>query len=854
MFYIYANGKSIYQPMDNSLSLISPKLTLEMGKAGSLQFQIPPSNKYYNALNQLTTVVTVELDDVEIFRGRVLTNNRSFNKVRTIYCEGNLAYLVDSVQKGEKFEGKAHDLFRKIIAAHNARVEAGKRFTVGTINIENRDVLLAGKSDDIQDAETGKFDYRQIALNSIADEWQTSFDYIESCLIDYIGGYLRTRTQNGTTYIDLITDYGSTAVQEIEFGKNMLDFTEEVSAEDIFTVLIPLGDENLTIESVNNGSDELVDADAVARYGRIVKTHVFDGVTEPSTLLENGQRYLASNVNIPATITVKAVDFHLVDRNISGIYLGDKVHVNSAPHGMLEYLTCTRIGYDMENPANNTYTFGTPRQSLTERYRKDKKKVEKSGSKGGSAGGGTAENVADEAQKKIDEFFDAWINVNPEAGHIDLGTLYEKYSNDRTILKNQVGIDLDAPSGQLNIKNLREELDEATNAITKQAARIDLINDETGAKIDLVASWAREIEDLEASHYASLTVRADENESAIEGKADKFLVESIQTVLNATKQELTETRDVLTKTCGIIMDTSGANANINISTLKSQVDADGKLVQETSTKIDAVSSSLQSLVTLEAKHHAEQGDKIAAVEVKADKNASAITLKADTTTVNSKISTINSKITTINSDIVQINADVEGIRKLIADEIEATKGDISWMKTKTLTSDVGVYAPYIRASKQMTVEGKTVATESYVTTTLANYATKSWVEEKGYMTSLPSAISVTSVKASEKMTIGVQLVATQYWCMTTKKFATQDWVLDQLANYSKTTHSHAWSAITGKPSSFTPTKHRHSISFSIANGHTHQYQRTSGGTKYTTTGVSTNATHSVSTNTGYYPA
>ena len=48
MFYIYANGKSIYQPMDNNLSLIQPKLTLEMGKAGSLQFQIPPSNQYYN--------------------------------------------------------------------------------------------------------------------------------------------------------------------------------------------------------------------------------------------------------------------------------------------------------------------------------------------------------------------------------------------------------------------------------------------------------------------------------------------------------------------------------------------------------------------------------------------------------------------------------------------------------------------------------------------------------------------------------------------------------------------------------------------------------------------------------------
>lgn len=251
MFYIYANGKSIYQPMDNNLSLIQPKLTLEMGKAGSLQFQIPPSNQYYNALSQLTTIITVEMDDVEIFRGRVLTNNRNFNNIRTVYCEGNLAYLVDSVQKAEKYEGKAHALFRKIIAAHNARVEASKQFTVGNITVENRDVLLTGKSDDIEDAETGKFDYKQIALNSIADEWQNTFEFIETCLIDFTGGYLRTRRSGNTTYIDLLADYNSTATQEIEFGKNMLDLTEDVSAEDVFTVLIPLGDENLTIESVN---------------------------------------------------------------------------------------------------------------------------------------------------------------------------------------------------------------------------------------------------------------------------------------------------------------------------------------------------------------------------------------------------------------------------------------------------------------------------------------------------------------------------------------------------------------------------------------------------------------------------
>ena len=105
MFYIYADGKSIFQPMDNSLSLFAPKLTLEMGKAGALSFQIPPSNRYYNALPQLTTIISVEMDDVEIFRGRVLTNNRNFNNVRTVYCEGDLAYLVYTVDILEMFIG-----------------------------------------------------------------------------------------------------------------------------------------------------------------------------------------------------------------------------------------------------------------------------------------------------------------------------------------------------------------------------------------------------------------------------------------------------------------------------------------------------------------------------------------------------------------------------------------------------------------------------------------------------------------------------------------------------------------------------------------------------------------------------
>lgn len=835
MFYIYANGKSIFQPMDNSLSLFTPKLTLEMGKAGALSFQIPPSNRYYNALPQLTTMITVEMDDVEIFRGRVLTNNRNFNNVRTVYCEGDLAYLVDTVQKAERYNGKTHDLFRKIIEAHNKRAGADKQFLVGDITIENRDVVLSGKSDEVQDEETGKFDYKQIAINSIADEWQNSFDFIQNCLIDYTGGYLRTRRQNGKTYIDLLLDYGNNATQDIEFGKNMLDLTEEVSAEDVFTVLIPLGDENLTIESVNNGSDELVDAMAVERYGRIVKTHVFDSVNTPETLLENGRRFLASNVNVPVTLTVKAVDMHLVDPNASPIYVGDKVHLISAAHGMADELVCTKIEYDLENPANNTYTFGTPKQSLTERYRKDKAKQDAEQTRGGGGGGGGAgEAASEEAKKQLDEFFDAWINVNPEAAHIDLGTLYKKFNDAKEILESSCGISLDAPTGNINIKTLRKEFDDMDQVQKEQAAYIDLLNNELGARISLVASQHQELANLEAGHYAEMIVSANDQESKIAANT-----ESIQNL----DGQIMESRTSITQLSNDLQAQIALEAE-HKRTLDSQIST-------TKTSIQQVTDDLKAQIALEASHNSDHGTKIAALEVRASNTESAITAKADKATLNSKVATINSNITTINGDITNINTKITNIETLIANEISSIKTDTVWLDS-SIAKITQLRAASIQVASSLFLRGKMVATEEYVNQKCSGFATQAWVEAKGYLTSIPSSLTVDSLKATSSMSIGVEKVATQYWCLVTKKYATQDWVKEQLANYALASHSHAWSSITGKPSTFTPSSHRHSFSgsTSISTGHTHDVKV--GSKRYTSFGASRYKFDiKISGNTGY---
>ena len=537
MFQIFAGDSLVYEPGDSDLVLLAPKLTLEMGKAGSLEFTVPAGHSHTDILKQLTKPVAVDLDGERIFRGRILSGSRTFYNQREIYCEGVLSYLVDSVQKATKYDGKTHALFRQIIANHNARMPAEKQFTVGNITVPDQDIHLLGQSDDIS-----RYDYSQIAINSIVDNWNTTYDYIETCLISYCGGYLVVRQENGINYIDWVSDYTNTATQEIVFGENLLDLTDETTAEDIFTVLIPLGDDNLTIKSVNHNSDEIVDADKVAKYGRIIKTNVFSNVTNAQTLLENGRRYLANNGDIPTTLTITAIDLHSVYPNIEAIHLGDRVYIRSDPHELSQYLTCTKIEYDLEKPENTVYTFGREKQTLTYRYREDQRaKSDTYGNSANGSGSGIGAAAADEAggwhwlddniaaetdekledaeektDQKFREFFDAYINISPEQGTIDLGALYQKLQNDEAVLENNVGINMDAPSGTINIftdhTTLGDTTATANDASSKTASIIlwaggDPSDGTLGSNIALNADLVRVSNRLEAIEgvFSSIT-------------------------------------------------------------------------------------------------------------------------------------------------------------------------------------------------------------------------------------------------------------------------------------------------------------------------------------------------------------
>ena len=845
MFYLYADGKLISQPLEDSLIVLSPRLTLELGKAGSFEFSMPPTNAYYGEMRKLKTMITVNLDDTELFRGRVLSHDRRFNNVKKIYAEGELAYLVDSVQKTERYVGTTHDLFRKAIAAHNAQTDPEKRFTVGKITIENRDIIITGTSEEFEDLETGAFDYKQIAINATSNDWPTTYDYIQSNIIEYCGGYLMTRRENGVTYIDLVSETGNSSIQDIQFGTNVLDITEEATAEEVFTVLIPIGDENLTIESVNNGSRELVDEAAKAEYGRIVKTRVFENVTDPNTLLENGRRFLANHENVPVTFTVNAVDMHLIDKDISEIRLGDSVLVYSQPHGISMRLVCTRIEYDLENPANNTYTFGNPKQTLTQRYRQDKRKEENNSS--GSGGSGGAGSAADEkAKENLDKFYDAWINVDEESAHIDLGAVYKELKDAKEVLKQQVGIDLDAPTGHINIYALRDYIDQVDGKVTRNSAEIDFWANDLKSQIDAHAAWAEEFEGQTKAWHAQLVLEANKNGEAIAKLQTTHENRIAQLELKSTELEAS----------ALMKATYDANRTADlklISNLDSTVASltaahNGRLAS-----LETSVSNLKSSVVMKAAYDT----KIASIEATATSQGSLISANADAIKTKASTYTLNTKVAEINADIVAINAELTTVKKLIADKIDAVKADVTWLSAKTLkvtglTAD-NLYANNYVSAPAIRMGGWTVATEKYVDDKVASFVTSTWVSEQGF---------ATTSYVNDRNAWGSSTETGKYWCKvggTSKVVALGNHTHSNYCTEAKVKEliaaaSISWNKISGKPRYYAPKSHRHSFSFSksIANGHTHKV--TVNGTRYTSTGVSVNATHSlsVSGNTGYY--
>lgn len=356
MYTIYADDALLYSPGDEELSVLSPVLETSCNAAGTLTFVLLPAHPLYDKLQKLKTRIRVMQDDEIIWRGRVLETESDFYRQKTVTCEGELTYLVDSVLHPYKladYDGTAAGLFRLYLTRHNEAVSEAQQFQIGNVDIET--------------------------LSSVENTgYGNTWDEISDNLIGIHGGFLRIRHEDGARYLDWTKASGTSCGQVIRFGENLLDLSEYVSASEVVTCLIPYAgqsDSQITISSVNGGKDYIEDAAGIALYGRIWGVTEFD-TKDAAKLLEMAKENLQKRLKETITITISAVNLHLLDVNAESFHVGDKVRVISPPHGIDAEYTCTAISLDLVNPDQSEYTFGTPETGMASTTAATSKAVE----------------------------------------------------------------------------------------------------------------------------------------------------------------------------------------------------------------------------------------------------------------------------------------------------------------------------------------------------------------------------------------------------------------------------------------------------------------------------------------------
>ena len=352
----------LHEPRDNEgeLQLIDPVVTLEMGKNGQLTFRIAPGHPHKDKIQPLKSEIIVYQDNEVIFAGRHIGDESDFYNLGKVNCEGELAYLLDSIQRPYTFIGSGAEFLRKCLDVHNSQVEDRKRFLIGNVTVaDNAAEIIRSNTDCANTLKT-----------------------LKSQLVGQNGGYLRIRRDGGKKYLDYVNDYGGINTQPIRFGENLLDLSKHVKPTSIITALIPYGatiesedpeteDKPLDITSVNGGKDYIYAQAAVDTYGWIWGVQTFDDVTDPKVLMEKGKAYLQEAIALPVTLDLKAVDMSLINVDIQQLRVGYWTQVESVPHGISKRFMLAKKIIHLDNPGKDEVVLGQTLPTFTASANKD---------------------------------------------------------------------------------------------------------------------------------------------------------------------------------------------------------------------------------------------------------------------------------------------------------------------------------------------------------------------------------------------------------------------------------------------------------------------------------------------------
>ena len=370
MYKVYYKDLPLHDPRSAKLQLRNPDVHLAVGEAGEMAFTIDPDHPHAAQLTRMSGVVKLTAGASTLFRGRIRKDTGDFNLSREIEVEGLLACLNDSVippftfpddfQDDATFQAAAESgnvvqfLLDWLLAEHNSQVGPEQQIRLGTVTVSDPNNYISRAS----------------------SEYMTTMEVVKKKLVDLLGGYLLPDYSDDTTVLHYYADLPLTNVQEVEFGKNLLDLSSERDAADVYTAILPVGKDGLTIETLADGQispgiqkagrviySEEAEASLEGRITRVVK---WDDVTKAENLRTKAAAELTtSGVKHVQSIQVKALDLGGTDE-IPNFRVGRYVQFKSPPHGFAAAYPLMELDPDILDPGKTQIVLGATVKSSSD--------------------------------------------------------------------------------------------------------------------------------------------------------------------------------------------------------------------------------------------------------------------------------------------------------------------------------------------------------------------------------------------------------------------------------------------------------------------------------------------------------
>lgn len=368
MYRIYSDNELIYDPRIEEYAILEGRLTVELNTSGTLTFTLPRSNPSYGRIQLMKSIITLYDDEHLLFRGRAYAPTVDLFRQEVIECEGDLAFLNDTIQAPFQLStSDVRSFLNKVLVEHNKQVPLEKQFQLGNITVNN-------------DTQTG-----EITRSSM--QYLSTWKCLKEKLIDGLGRYVWIRYEGNTQYLDYVSDFSVITNQSVVQSINLLDAKKEMTASELATVIVPIGarikneegeetEQFLTLEP-STGSLSIRDEEGIRKYGVITKVVHHEHITTAEGLLNAARKDLADALGLTSTLTISAVDLSKAKMSVSPFLLGTYVDVKIPNLEVDKRMLIGSLSIDLLKPESSTLTIGASEKTLSIQQFKTSDSIEK---------------------------------------------------------------------------------------------------------------------------------------------------------------------------------------------------------------------------------------------------------------------------------------------------------------------------------------------------------------------------------------------------------------------------------------------------------------------------------------------